>query len=156
MDGVASVHCTDTPLRDALMRLIPPALGQMHLSPDGSGQLIAVHIAAVPLLVQVSFIELLGVLGAPRRSRLISVLDKSVIRPECQSSCGNGIPLSGVLTPENNVTVSERLSAKIWKQAKRTEMPPYPPHPPLRRWSESQSGALFECSLESSFLPTTS
>lgn len=54
MDGVASVHCADATLRGALMRLIPPTLGQMHLSPDGSGQLIAVHIAAVPLLVQVS------------------------------------------------------------------------------------------------------
>lgn len=52
MDGVASVHCADATLREAMSRLVPPELGQTHLSPDGGGQLIALHVAAVTLLVE--------------------------------------------------------------------------------------------------------
>lgn len=54
MDCVASVHCADGPLREAMSRLVPPELGQKHLSPDGSGQLIALHLSAVALFVEVS------------------------------------------------------------------------------------------------------
>lgn len=54
MDCVASVHCADASLREAMSRLVPPQLGQTHLSPDGDGQLIALHVAAVTLLVEVS------------------------------------------------------------------------------------------------------
>lgn len=54
MDCVASVHCDDGALREAMARLVPPQLGQTHLSPGGGGQLIALHVAAVPLLVEVS------------------------------------------------------------------------------------------------------
>lgn len=53
MDCVASVHCADEVLREAMLGLVPPELGQAHVSPDGSGQLIALHLAAVTLFVQV-------------------------------------------------------------------------------------------------------
>lgn len=54
IDCVASVHCTDEALRAAMLGLVPPELAQAHVSPDGSGQLIALHLAAVALFVQVS------------------------------------------------------------------------------------------------------
>lgn len=37
-----------------MLGLVPPQLGQAHISPDGSGQLIALHLAAVALFVEVS------------------------------------------------------------------------------------------------------
>ena len=54
MDCVASVHCSDSPLIKAMSRLVPPELGQLHLSPDGRGQLIALHLTAVTLFMEVS------------------------------------------------------------------------------------------------------
>lgn len=58
MDVVASVHCGDEQLRAAMTRMVPPELGQCHLSSDGSGPLIALQLAAAQLLVQVSSIRL--------------------------------------------------------------------------------------------------
>lgn len=54
MDCVASVHCSDSPLIKAMSRLVPPELGQLHLSPDGRGQLVALHLTAVTLFMEVS------------------------------------------------------------------------------------------------------
>lgn len=54
MDCVASVHCADDALRGTMLGLVPPQLGQAHVSPDGSGLLIALHLTAVALFVEVS------------------------------------------------------------------------------------------------------
>ena len=54
LDAVASVHCADARMMDAMLRMVPAADGQSHLSPDGSGLLIALHIPAVSSFVQVS------------------------------------------------------------------------------------------------------
>ncbi|CAM9508589.1 unnamed protein product, partial [Laminaria digitata] len=52
LDAVASVHCSDRRLMDAMSRMVPVTQGQTHLSPDGSGLLIALHIPAVCSFVQ--------------------------------------------------------------------------------------------------------
>lgn len=54
LDAVASVHCSDARLMKAMSHMVPVAHGQSHLSPDGSGLLIALHIPAVSSFVQVS------------------------------------------------------------------------------------------------------
>lgn len=51
---MASVHCSDARMMKAMSHMVPVALGQSHLSPDGSGLLIALHISAVSSFVQVS------------------------------------------------------------------------------------------------------
>ena len=54
MDAVASVHCSDARFMKAMSHMVPVGLGQSHLSSDGSGLLIALHIEAVSSFVQVS------------------------------------------------------------------------------------------------------
>eukprot|EP00903_Cladosiphon_okamuranus_P009612 g9150.t1 len=119
MDCVASVHCANAALRGAMSRIVPPELGQTHLSPDGGGQLIALHVAAVTLLVE-SLPTLPGVLRVEGADKTASIFTSAQAVPPTTitparrpaSVCPQQ-PGSNARLPRQSSSPSQKMAAPV-------------------------------------------